>query len=374
MNRIILIGNGFDLAHGLKTKYTDFIEHFWENEKENVVTGIVNKIPQYIPYTNTQADAYVYEDNIVKIISPCKIADLLKRINTSKKGYDWFKELSDSRYKININGVDVFLKVEFKNTFLETISKKSHLQKWVDIEEEYYLTLYERLNDNKKGGITELNNDFLVVQNALEEYLTMQTNEFFEISQRIQKNIYSKTILSEFDTIRGEPPFNILIVNFNYTSTINQYFKVIRRGITPEIINIHGKLNTPDNPIIFGYGDEIGDRYKVIESRNDNRYLENIKSIKYLETDNYKNLLAFMDSDEFEIFIMGLSCGVSDRTLLNTMFEHKHCVLIKIFYHKREDGTDDFRDVVMNISRNFTDKAGMRKKVIEKQNSMPLTL
>jgi hypothetical protein len=29
MNRIILIGNGFDLAHGLKTSYKDFLEWFW---------------------------------------------------------------------------------------------------------------------------------------------------------------------------------------------------------------------------------------------------------------------------------------------------------------------------------------------------------
>lgn len=29
MNRIVLIGNGFDLAHGLKTSYKDFIEWYW---------------------------------------------------------------------------------------------------------------------------------------------------------------------------------------------------------------------------------------------------------------------------------------------------------------------------------------------------------
>jgi len=29
MNRIILIGNGFDLAHGLKTSSNDFINWFW---------------------------------------------------------------------------------------------------------------------------------------------------------------------------------------------------------------------------------------------------------------------------------------------------------------------------------------------------------
>lgn len=30
MNRIVLIGNGFDLAHGLKTSYADFIDWYWE--------------------------------------------------------------------------------------------------------------------------------------------------------------------------------------------------------------------------------------------------------------------------------------------------------------------------------------------------------
>ena len=29
MNRIILIGNGFDLAHGLPTSYKEFIENYW---------------------------------------------------------------------------------------------------------------------------------------------------------------------------------------------------------------------------------------------------------------------------------------------------------------------------------------------------------
>ena len=29
MNRIILTGNGFDLSHGLSTKYEDFIRSFW---------------------------------------------------------------------------------------------------------------------------------------------------------------------------------------------------------------------------------------------------------------------------------------------------------------------------------------------------------
>jgi hypothetical protein len=171
-------------------------------------------------------------------------------------------------------------------------------------------------------------------------------------------------------------PKHILFLNFNYTDTeskyskykymVNTYFSSIELKIEKEIIHIHGDLKNDDNPIIFGYGDEIGKEYLKIENLKDNEYLANIKSIKYLETDNYKKLLNFINSDNYQIFVFGHSCGTSDRTLLNTLFEHENCASIKVFYHKKEDGTDNYSDVVRNISRNFTNKMVMRDKVVNK--------
>lgn len=39
MNRIILIGNGFDKAHGMLTGYTDFINNYWENVGRDISNG-----------------------------------------------------------------------------------------------------------------------------------------------------------------------------------------------------------------------------------------------------------------------------------------------------------------------------------------------
>lgn len=39
MNRIILIGNGFDLAHGLPTSYTDFIRGYYAIQKLGLLEG-----------------------------------------------------------------------------------------------------------------------------------------------------------------------------------------------------------------------------------------------------------------------------------------------------------------------------------------------
>ena len=38
MNRLILIGNGFDLAHDLKTSYADFIDWYWDRRMHMFAT------------------------------------------------------------------------------------------------------------------------------------------------------------------------------------------------------------------------------------------------------------------------------------------------------------------------------------------------
>ena len=42
MNRIVLIGNGFDLAHGLPTRYEDFINWYWEQRVRNFNGNLSN--------------------------------------------------------------------------------------------------------------------------------------------------------------------------------------------------------------------------------------------------------------------------------------------------------------------------------------------
>ena len=44
MNRIIIIGNGFDLAHQLATRYEDFINWYWEDRGSYLVGSFGNHI------------------------------------------------------------------------------------------------------------------------------------------------------------------------------------------------------------------------------------------------------------------------------------------------------------------------------------------
>jgi len=440
MNRIILIGNGFDLAHNLPTKYENFIDDFWSNKVKAIKEegSYINFQDGYTVARNNPISVYKDEDIVIELHNPKSI----KANNTSSipKAIQSFFD----REKIKID-------MQFKNKFLRRIMTAYKDKKWVDIEEEYNVALKNCFNN--KDEIDKLNHDFIMIKIALIEYLNkVVTINNVEKKEKIEESIYSEFNLQDFiekgrDTIIDEEyeklfqlkesarkqttknlsyrtstlsvyfhhpsfefklpkvkadfkklimdeknvsnffnlfPRQILFLNFNYTEAENEYigyqlrvpkesFGYIEIDIEKEIIHIHGNLNSGKNPIIFGYGDEIGKDYLEIENLNDNRFLENVKSIKYLETNNYKRLLNFIDSDKYQIFIMGHSCGISDRTLLSTLFEHDNCVSIKIFYHKKEDGTDNFSDVVRNISRNFSNKAVMREKVVNKMDSESLS-
>jgi len=39
MNRIILIGNGFDLAHDIETSYSQFLNDYWKNTIEGICSS-----------------------------------------------------------------------------------------------------------------------------------------------------------------------------------------------------------------------------------------------------------------------------------------------------------------------------------------------
>lgn len=141
-------------------------------------------------------------------------------------------------------------------------------------------------------------------------------------------------------------------------------------------IQIHGRLDNRNNKINFGFGDEMDDDYKFIENLNDSEYLKNFKSFKYSQNSNYKKLLDFVDSKKFQVYIMGHSCGLSDRTLLNTIFESENCRSIKVFFHEWEDQSgekkDNFTEIIQNISRHFNDKKLMRSKIVNKSLCVPL--
>lgn len=426
MNRIILIGNGFDLAHGLPTSYKNFIDHYWKKWGERLQGGYLGN---------------ELTDNLCSISQKGEISPwywLFPTKNISKgitiPPQNAIEEVKSQPDRFTVK----------KKPFFQYIDRAVETKTWVDIEEEFYLWLKKifKRDECEYTRPAQLNEELELIKRNLQDYLiSIQQNQIKpELVKNCIKNTLSEPFCVKDISVEGRSlfdsflagrwntalnndieckkllcrfgydwqfdssdikeqasnidvskhierihsntagvhayfrlPSEILLLNFNYTKTADLY-------ISPKskfaVNHIHGELDDSGNPIIFGYGDELDEDYKKLANLNDNSYLTNIKSIRYLETDNYRQLLRFIDSAPYQIYIMGHSCGNSDRTLLNTLFEHKNCVSIKPYYHEWTDDKgnhgDNYLEIIQNISRNFNSMQKMRDRVVNKSYCRPL--
>lgn len=419
MNRLILIGNGFDLAHDLPTKYEDFINWYWKQ--------IINEL--YIAHKED-----THQNRTLNISN--NFIDIKVLVNRRNEFNTFLEENKDditysciNKYNLRNGFINPIFDIQFKSSFFERICNGIENKGWVDIEYDYYKLLkdYAQHHQNQVRMVKILNKGLTFLRKNLIEYLKtlkdkitsdivisdlkdkiyapIQVNDiaianedkiidhinywrktenaddleiklkcyglyepfYRECLKTFNNNILQKILRNNINIEAYNMcllPDQIMFLNFNYTETSSLYY--IKKSIFSQN-HIHGELKKPES-VIFGYGDELDEYYKEIQNKNENEYLTNVKSIKYLESDNYRRLLSFIESAPFQVFVMGHSCGLSDRTLLNTIFEHKNCVSIKPFYHKKEDNTDNYLEIVQNISRNFNDMKLMRDRVVSKPN------
>ena len=384
MNRIIIIGNGFDLAHGLPTSYKNFTNWYMDEWVQKLRSCHQRReSDELCEYRSMIGDWYniLFENyNIItKQPDGKSLISLIKR---------------NANFQYN------------QSRFLEAITKCIEKNNWVDIEKEYYNLLSKDFESSDNESIEQLNRELECLKNNLIVYLnevekklineyiidnnikekifepinprdiSIEAKEKFEFfkNNRLAHDSHYKSLLNKYNTYKLLKdidqrnskelylPDSILLLNFNYTKTADLY---LPNEDIFKVNHIHGKLSNPKS-IIFGYGDELDDNYKKLLKDNNNEYLKNIKSINYLNYTNYREMLSYIESAPYQIYIMGHSCGLSDKTLLNTLFEHKNCVSIKPFYYINAEGRDNYTDIVQNISRNFTDMKLMRDRVVNK--------
>ncbi len=284
---IIIIGNGLDLAHNLKSSYTDFIK--------------------YVHRTTSEGDT--------------SYLSLLSFLGGSKKKID---ESSYSRY------------FEYKNPLFEKITSFSQSKNWCDIEKLYFNELKQY-----KGDPKEINKQFYDIKCALIHYL--KNNCLLN-----KPNDKFKEFFSNFRS-----PY--MVLNFNYTKNFVDYLEP-----NTAIFNIHGEVDSI-NSIIFGYAAEHTEMRELLNLEN-NDYLSNIKSIKYKHSLIYSEFIDYMNSYVYshkkdELWILGHSCGISDKLILRQIFESGRITKINICYYNERD----YFDKQVNIRRICSDQFNVDK-------------
>lgn len=360
INRLVLVGNGFDLAHGMKTSYKDFITGYFHKCWEDALS-------KYKP-TGEKVSREFYKDDLIRIT----INSTLQKDQSLEIDFNNKKSLKNIISNVIEPGSSKWYSFFVKSIFFKNLINIMLDKNWVDIENYYYEELIKIISPIKNGfnnphgeinieNLKRLNHDFDLIKKAFEKYLfSIETpNEI----PGLQNLIYEKAMSDSTKPGKKYELKNLMILNFNYTETTQRYL-----NHNADLVHIHGELNKNKNPIIFGYGDERDETYEKLEKAKVEGVFTHIKSFDYFKTDNYSRLLAFLES-KFDVYIMGHSCGLSDRTLLSTIFEHKNCRFIKIFYYKDES---EYRKTTYEISRHFTDKALMRKRVLPITQCKPM--
>ena len=374
INKLFLIGNGFDLALGLKTSYNDFL--LWIL-KENIIKAINSGGKQFAPFPkykgrydeflreNTQRTVYGYSTN--------NIFDILlsKSYHLDKSKLEKTSDLYNLFDFCKTYGVEIV--TENKEGIFSNILNDSSFG-WVDIEGIYFKFIKEILNENNKRIPLEyidiLNDEFEMIIFELKRYLKTINTDIAKDNAILHLNHFDNPItekeILESDNSKIKTNLNYFL-NFNYTDSLKNVLKYSK--IKNTVNHIHGELSNLNGSIVFGFGDEMDSIYRELEELNDNRFFKYIKSFQYFKSENYRELLRFLNANEYQVCIYGHSCGLSDRIMLNEIFEHENCKSIKIYFYQNDLGETDFTNKTMEISRHFNSNKIMRTKIVN-ENSL----
>lgn len=399
MNRLILVGNGFDLAHGLKTSYKDFIIWYLANcfyktdryqffYEDNLIAIRIYNILYFKDFVRRNVKAssnfLLQEEEIRQLFHLAyEKGELCEFLDIHDRGSSDFMLVSDGQNVVSRKDADPLFEMIIESDFLKSLIITCQDCDWVDVENEYFNYLKTcKTKDNlfDKEKVQQLNSQFAYLKQKLEEYLTLQQeNATIKVIPKLLDAIKLDFNISDFDSMMSYEEARIKLgfdktksaitndlyfLNFNYTNTLLSYEGELEKNRgnfnKVETIHIHGELRKSNNPIIFGFGDEHNKQYLEFEEYSNNKLFEHIKSYQYLRTSNYRKLLRFLNGDEYQVFVMGHSCGLSDRTMFKEIFEHENCKSIRLFHYN-----GDFHDKVINISKHFSNKGHMRKLIVD---------
>ncbi|MEP5611500.1 MAG: AbiH family protein [Cyclobacteriaceae bacterium] len=322
INRVILIGNGFDISHGLKTKYEHFM-HF-------LLSDLISEARKVSPQN--------YSDQL-----------LIDRLVLTEK---------NSKFRLNKGSVrDLFgqfqnkeIFTEFRPTqFIQALRADLSKNNWADFEVVYYRHLCDLLD---LGGAESLMLQF----NKSVEEVRKRLTEYFE--KKVVNRITDELVIDEYNDIFHHDEREIaetFVVNFNYTSTFKLLYDPYESF---EVVNIHGQCGDGNN-VFLGYGDREDDNFDRLLDLNNPDIVKNLKSLHYKRSPESQEdeIDQFLDDVAFEVDVIGHSCGQSDRDVLRKVFDHQNCQAINIYHF------NDFERIHLELERLLRDDPVRDRKI-----------
>ena len=362
--KILLIGNGFDLAHGLPTSYSYFLD-FCDK---------VSRIFTYLMYV----DQKVYEKSALNIWD---VDDSIKA-----KLLEWYKKRNENPDK---------LAVEIYNNIKENIwihyflnIRYSLGKNWIDFESEISNVIQafecirdnierrERIQQSERSKVIKLEvvKDFVNISKEIEVLKELDLEDMYTNLKLFDAYIKKMTVdldrliraleiyISEFinkievlqknDDIKDINPDCVL--SFNYSNT---YERIYGQSNKIEYDYIHGKADITNNVntcnLVLGIDEylEEHDRDNKLEFLPFKKFYQRIYKLtdsSYMEwVDEIRQNLEC----PYELYIFGHSLDKTDKDVLELLICNDN-VQTKIYYHRKSnDDKKELGKLIRNLVR-----------------------
>ncbi|MBQ5318460.1 MAG: bacteriophage abortive infection AbiH family protein [Oscillospiraceae bacterium] len=380
---VLILGNGFDLAHGLPTKYSDFLnfcdtiscipyvskndiseeefkikflDEINLNEKARMqiidackesfsifstnIESIKHLKPQFLKirevYDITQKNVwYIYLFNIYH--------------TNSMRGDKWIDFEREIRFIVKI--IDMYTN-NLSNSFSETILYiKRKYKKGIEKFDIFCSILFEEFTET--GSVRDLRK---LLYSDLEDFIYMLEIYFCHFANN---EIIGKS--RDIENLKFD-----YILNFNYTFTYeNHYLKQ-----DTSVCHVHGICYTnrdkEDNNMVLGIDEYWSEQerddhtnftiFKKFAQRIQKRtYAEHCKWIKEIK-DNYKNLFEISN-----VYVFGHSLDITDKDILYD-YLNDEATAVTIFCRDKETEGEYIANVIKLIGE---------KRLLEKINQYP---
>lgn len=393
---ILILGNGFDLAHGLPTKYTDFLEWvkaeyalYRELKEKNV--DIVEKIKEItidyaIDYQPSKIEVTSLEETIQLQIWKCINKNIWINYFLNNKTYqkenwiDFEREIFDI-----IKSVDNDTKTQNFFGQIENLSNEF-------LDDNFLHKGFESLLNDKNGEragkqqITyqELTNILLEDLNRLIRALEIYLVAYVE---KLKYNVVSPDIQN----------INVdYVLSFNYTNT---YEKIYGEGKNIDYDYIHGKGNINNtietNNMVLGIDEYLSeDRknndiefiafkkfYQRIHKETGCKYRQwvdiIVEEIKDIEETLRKNFPVQIPFEKFPnkhyLYIFGHSLDITDKDILRDLILNDN-VYTTIYYFNKDIYGQQIANLVRVIGQDeLIRRTGGNTKTIEFKKQQDMT-
>ena len=328
MGDILVIGNGFDLHHGMKTNYIDLI-NFMKNIQDDI-NYVDKKIRDiFVPYFNNDFLTYCirnlnYAPNKTWIDLEIEIKIIIVKLlnflqSESERKFSSIQDYKNYKYSHNINDSTqrVLLK-DIKSIF----------------------------NDN--GEEYEINKKFITAWNTIDmgEVMKNMEKQLSNIESVLRLYIkYAENIYRDVTKYKIDEQINMIspdyVINFNYTDTVSEIYNIDK----DDICYVHGSIEK--NNIVLGYDDKNESDEDIVFKKYYRRIIKNTDLVDWKRLDQSDGYGGYKEKN---IHFYGHSLDISDEDILCRLMTTGSKKII--YYTDNVDYARKIKNVILLLGKN----------------------